>query len=125
MSLLLLGTYLSSAHGGDVRKRDGLDLMVEIAANAKEGDRKARRAGHIMEKYVERFAQLKDTAGRGETELSLLRIVGLFDRPVPQGALEALLEPPAILGLTECWHGISAAERGRNACAGRLLDLGR
>jgi hypothetical protein len=105
LSLSLLGTYLSSAHGGDVRKRDELDLMVEITANAKEGDRKARRAGHIMKKYVERFAQLKDTAGRGETELSLLRMIGLFDRPVPRGALEALLELPVITGLTECWHG--------------------
>jgi hypothetical protein len=34
-------------------------------------------------------------------ELSILRMLGLFDRPADEKALEALLEPPAIPGLTE------------------------
>jgi predicted ATPase len=34
-------------------------------------------------------------------ELSLLRMLGLFDRPADERALKALLEPPAIRGLTE------------------------
>jgi predicted ATPase len=34
-------------------------------------------------------------------ELSVLRMLGLFDRPADEKALAALLKPPAILGLTE------------------------
>ena len=38
-------------------------------------------------------------------------MVGLFDRPAPKAALEALLAEPAIPGLTDAFHGISAHER--------------
>jgi hypothetical protein len=34
-------------------------------------------------------------------ELSILRMLGLFDRPADEKALAALLRPPAIRGLTE------------------------
>ena len=34
-------------------------------------------------------------------ELSVLRMLGLFDRPADEKAFEALLKPPAIPGLTE------------------------
>jgi ATP-dependent exoDNAse (exonuclease V) beta subunit len=34
-------------------------------------------------------------------ELSVLRILGLFDRPADENALAALLKSPAILGLTD------------------------
>jgi len=34
-------------------------------------------------------------------ELSVLRMLGLFDRPTEEKAIAALLKPPAIPGLTE------------------------
>jgi hypothetical protein len=34
-------------------------------------------------------------------ELSVLRMLGLFDRPTDEKALRALLKPPPITGLTE------------------------
>ena len=43
-------------------------------------------------------------------ELSVLRMLGLFDRPVDEKALEALRNPPAIRGLTESLATVSPAE---------------
>jgi hypothetical protein len=44
-------------------------------------------------------------------ELSILRMLGLFDRPVSESALGALLRPPAIRGLTESLMDSSPTER--------------
>ena len=52
-------------------------------------------------------------------ELSILRILGLFDRPAEEKALAAILSPPAVPGLTESltnlgpteWHTIVARLR--------------
>ena len=43
-------------------------------------------------------------------ELSVLRMLGLFDRPADEKALEALLKPPVIHGLTESLTNLSPAE---------------
>jgi tetratricopeptide (TPR) repeat protein len=43
-------------------------------------------------------------------ELSVLRILGLFDRPADEKALEALLKPPSIPGLTESLTDLSPTE---------------
>jgi predicted ATPase len=43
-------------------------------------------------------------------ELAVLRMLGLFDRPADEKALEALLKPPAILCLTESLTDLRPAE---------------
>ena len=43
-------------------------------------------------------------------ELSILRMLGLFDRPADEKALEAILMPPAIRCLTESLVDLSPAE---------------
>src|ERR1700675_678924 len=43
-------------------------------------------------------------------ELSVLRMLGLFDRPADENALEVLLKPPAIPGLTEALTYLSPTE---------------
>ena len=43
-------------------------------------------------------------------ELATLRLLGFFDRPADENALEALLKPPAIPGLTESLADLSSAE---------------
>jgi hypothetical protein len=48
--------------------------------------------------------------GKGP-ELSILRMLGLFDRPVSETALAALLRPPAIRGLTESLADLGPTER--------------
>ena len=55
--------------------------------------RQGTHARKVMESYQTWF-------GEGP-ELSVLRILGLFDRPADEKALEALLKPPVIHGLTE------------------------
>ncbi len=46
----------------------------------------------------------------GGPELSVLRMLGLFDRPADEKALGALLKPPAIRGLTESLIDLSPTE---------------
>ena len=43
-------------------------------------------------------------------ELSVLRMLGLFDRPADERALEALLKAPAIPGLTESLTDLNPTE---------------
>jgi hypothetical protein len=55
--------------------------------------RQGAHARKVMESYQTWF-------GEGP-ELSILRMLGLFDRPADEKALGALLRSPAIPGLTE------------------------
>ena len=43
-------------------------------------------------------------------EISVLRMLGLFDRPADEKALGALLKPPVIRGLTESLTALSQIE---------------
>lgn len=86
LALNLLGNYLHSVYQGDIRKRD------KIPALAKDR-KKGRHARRVMEAY-ERW--LGDSA-----ELNILRIMGLFDRPVEKGAVEALKGESPIIGITQ------------------------
>jgi hypothetical protein len=54
-------------------------------------------------------AKLLRALGEGP-ELSVLRMLGLFDRPADEKALGALLKPPAIWGLTESLIDLSPTE---------------
>jgi len=86
-ALTLLGSYLTDAYHGDVRRR------VEVSARLAHDLRQGAHARKVMESY-------QTWLGEGP-ELSVLRMLGLFDRPVDEKALGALLKSPAIPGLTE------------------------
>jgi serine/threonine protein kinase/predicted ATPase len=96
LALTLLGSYLSDAYNGDIRCRK--EVSERLAHDVRQGVY-ARR---VMESYQTWF-------GEGP-ELSVLRILGLFDRPVDEKALGALLKPPAICGLTESLTDLSPTE---------------
>ena len=96
LALTLLGRYLATVYGGDVRQRD------KIAALAGE-QRQGAHARRVMESYEGWF--------EGKPELDVLYIMGLFDRPVDPGALEALLAEPAIRGLTSRVRKLSHEDR--------------
>ncbi len=86
LALTLLGQYIKSAYEGDIRKRDRIPRLSEV----RHGGGHAVR---VMEAY-----------GRwlGESpELDVLRILGLFDRPVEKGAVDALKAEPGIPGVTD------------------------
>jgi predicted ATPase len=87
LALTLLGSYLTDAYDGDIRCRR--EVSERLAQDVRQGV----HARKVMESYQTWF-------GEGP-ELSVLRMLGLFDRPADEKALAALLKSPAIPGLTE------------------------
>src|SRR3984893_8416345 len=87
LALTLLSSYLTDAFDGDVRRRD------EVSARLAHDVRQGVHARKVMESYQTWF-------GEGP-ELSILRMLGLFDRPTDEQMFRALLKSPAIPGLTE------------------------
>jgi serine/threonine protein kinase/predicted ATPase len=96
LALTLLGSYLTDAYNGDVRCRK--EVSERLAHDVRQG----AHARKVMESYQTWF-------GEGP-ELSVLRILGLFDRPVDEKALGALLKRPAICGLTESLMDLGPSE---------------
>jgi Protein kinase domain/NACHT domain len=96
LALTLLGSYLTDAYNGDIRCRE--EVSKRLAHDIREGI----HARKVMESYQTWF-------GEGP-ELSLLRMLGLFDRPADEKAFRALLSPPAIRGLTEQLTELSPTE---------------
>ena len=96
LALTLLGGYLTDAYNGDIRCRE--EVSMRLAHDVRQGV----HARKVMESY-------QRWLGEGP-ELSVLRLLGLFDRPVDEKALGALLKPPAIPGLTESLTNLSPTE---------------
>src|ERR1700731_1597315 len=96
LALTLLGSYLTDAYDGDLRRRK------EVSEHLADDVRQGVHARKVMESYQTWF-------GEGP-ELSILRMLGLFDRLADEKALRALLNPPAIRGLTESLTDLSPTE---------------
>jgi hypothetical protein len=96
LALTLLGSYLDEAYNGDVRRR------TEVSTHLAHDVRQGIHARKVMESYQTWF-------GEGP-ELSVLRMLGLFDRPADEKAVAALLRSPAIPGLTESLTDLSPTE---------------
>src|SRR5271165_1439803 len=96
LALTLLGSYLTDAYEGDIRCRK--EVSERLARDVRQGF----HARKVMESYQSWF-------GEGP-ELSVLRMLGLFDRPADEKSLGALLKPPAIRGLTESLTDLSSTE---------------
>jgi predicted ATPase len=96
LALALLGSYLTDAYNGDIHFRK------EVSARLAHDVRQGAHARKVMESYQTWF-------GEGP-ELSVLRILGLFDRPTDEKAVGALLKPPAIPNLTEALTDLSPTE---------------
>jgi len=92
LALTLLGTYLKTVYRGDIRRRKEIPKLTD----AKKQGAHTRR---VMESYEEWF--------KDKPELSILLIMGLFDRPAEGGAIEAIREAPIIEGLTSKLHKIT------------------
>ena len=97
LALTLLGSYLADAYNGDVRRRK------EVSERLSHDVRQGVHARKVMESYQTWF-------GEGP-ELSVLRMLGLFDRPADENVLGVLLKSPAIPGLTESLINLSPTER--------------
>ena len=87
LALTLLGSYLTDAYNRDIRCRS------EVSGHLAHDVRQGVHARKVMESYQTWF-------GEGP-ELSVLRMLGLFDRPADEKAVGALLKSPVTPGLTE------------------------
>ena len=96
LALALLGSYLTDAYNGDIRSRN------EVTGHLAHDVRQGAHARKVMKSYQAWF-------GEGP-ELSVLRMLGLFDRPAEEKAIAALLKPPAIPGLTESLTNLSPTQ---------------
>src|SRR5205823_8558994 len=96
LALTLLGSYLSDAYNGDIRRRG------EVSGRLAHDLRQGAHARTVMESY-------QSWLGEGP-ELPILRMLGLFDRPADEQVLGALLKCPAIPGLTESLTDLSPTE---------------
>jgi hypothetical protein len=107
LALNLLGTYLSKACNGDVRRIGDIDL-------SKADQRLGGHARKIMATYETWLGE--------SVELSILRLLGLFDRPAEPDCLEALRAEPAIPGLTDALVNLSTDDW--NWAISNLRDYG-
>jgi hypothetical protein len=98
LTLQLLGTWLHDAHAGDIRQRH-LVKLEEADAEEQGG-----HAFRVMAAYETSFEREGDS---GRRALALLRLLGLFDRPVTADCFDALRQPPVIVGLTDPLQGLS------------------
>jgi hypothetical protein len=96
LALTLLGNYLTDAFNGDIRCRT--EVLARLAHDVRQG----AHARKVMESYQTWF-------GEGP-EMSVLRLLGLFDRPAEKQAVEALLKSPGISGLTDSLTEMSLTE---------------
>ena len=87
LALTLLGSYLTDVYDGDIRCRK------EVSGHLGQDVRQGVHARKVMESYQTWF-------GDGP-EVAVLRLLALFDRPADEKAVQVLLKPPAIAGLTE------------------------
>jgi hypothetical protein len=97
LALTLLGSYLTDAYSGDIRRRE--EVSERLAHDLRQG----AHARKVMESYQSWF-------GEGP-ERSVLLMLGLFDRQVDEKALDVLLTQPAIPGLTESLIDLGPTER--------------
>jgi hypothetical protein len=93
LALTLLGSYLTDAYNGDIRCRS------EVSGHLAHDVRQGVHVRKVMESYKTWF-------GEGP-EVSVLRLLGLFDRPADEQTLGILLKPPAIRDLTESLTDLS------------------
>jgi hypothetical protein len=96
LALTLLGSYLTDAYQGDIRRRE------EVSARLAQDVRQGAHARKVMASYQDWF-------GEGP-ELAILRMLGLFDRPADEKALGALLKAPEIPGLTKSLTDLRTTE---------------
>jgi tetratricopeptide (TPR) repeat protein len=92
LTLQLLGHFLAEAHGGDISKR------TDVTFDEMDAAHQGRSAFSVMRAY-ERWLETADQSR--QRELAILRLTGLFDRPISDDCAMALIAAPAIPKLTD------------------------
>lgn len=107
LALTLLGNYVRKAFQGDIRRLKYAELW---------------NADQLMEGHAQKLMQTYERWLGAGRELSLLRLMGLFDRPATQDCLEALRQAPAIPDVTEAL--VDADDADWNLAISNLAECG-
>ena len=108
----LLGRFLADAHGGDIRH------YKEVKFEEADLERQGRSAFKVMIAYEH---WLQSAGPERQRELAILRLTGLFDRPMSRDCLQALRHEPAIAGLTDAL--VKLKDPQRNIALKRLGEV--
>jgi len=122
LTLQLMATYLARTQGGDIRRRDRFGFEK---ASKTTSDEHAFRVIAAYERWLSgQFDHADDPQPHpeGERMLAVLRMLGLFDRPVPPGCLNDLRNEPVIEGLNDAV--VHASDDDWNSALTHLQDLG-
>ena len=92
MTLQMLGGYLRSAQEGDILRRDRVDFEKAFA------DQLEGHTYNVMEAYEKWF---QAEGPRGERQLAVLRMLGLFDRVADAQCIAALRRDGGISGVSD------------------------
>jgi tetratricopeptide (TPR) repeat protein len=131
LTLHLLGTYLAEAHGGDVRRRDRVDLAKADDATKRDEHDTYGHAFKVMAAYEKWLAggtltpagvEGQGEGARRQRQLALLRLMGFFERPAAPDCLGALVAAPPIPGLTQPLRDLTEADW--NTAVNGLVKLG-
>jgi tetratricopeptide (TPR) repeat protein len=109
LAITLLGNYLRDVHRGDLR---GLRNLDRLTVDVREGGH-ARRIMATYTAWLER--------NEGFDELTILRLIGLFDRPADPDAMKALLADPRMRTFT---RGLELGSDSWNDAVDALRAMG-
>jgi TIR domain len=113
LTLSLLGRFIVDAYEDrDIRH------YREVKFEAADEEHQGRSAFKVMIAY-ERW--LKSGGPKRQRELAVLRLTGLFDRPMAKGCLQALRAAPVIPGLTDAL--VTLTEQQWNFAVTRLSKV--
>ncbi|MDB6122848.1 MAG: hypothetical protein JWQ71_1841, partial [Pedosphaera sp.] len=111
LTLNILGSYLVRAHSGDIRRRD--QVKIEKADAYVQN-------GHAFKAMAAYETWLMTGGEIGLRQLSVLRLLSLFDRPADNALLELLRQKPSIAHLSKPLIGLK--EEDWNATLSSLRD---
>ncbi|MFD0725938.1 TIR domain-containing protein [Lysobacter brunescens] len=113
LTLSLLGRFIADAFDDhDIRH------YREVKFKAADQEHQGRSAFKVMVAY-ERW--LRSAGPERQRELAVLRLTGLFDRPMAKGCLQALRAEPSIPGLTDAL--VTLTEQQWNIAVTRLSKV--
>ncbi|MCA8995082.1 MAG: hypothetical protein KDA88_24110 [Planctomycetaceae bacterium] len=113
LTLQLLGRFIAQAYlDKDIRH------YKQVRFDEADLETQGRSAFKVMRAY-ERW--LKSEGEERQRELAILRLTGLFDRPISPGCLAALRAKPAIAGLTD--DLVDLKETQWNSALKRLSEI--
>lgn len=113
LTISLLGHFIADAY-----EDRHIRHYREVNFVAADQERQGRSAFKVMIAYE---CWLKSGGSDRQRELAVLRLTGLFDRPMAKGCLQALREEPAIPGLTDVL--VTLTEQQWNIAVTRLSKV--